>query len=103
MAAMIGLLETVVRTLLILVTGNLFAAPSLILVVKDYDPQNPVHGLLGFTNVMVWWLLAVRALGLARLAKVSFAKAAAWVFGIWVAYSGAMAGFGFAMKAIFSR
>lgn len=102
-AAMIGVLETVVRTLLILVTGNLFASPSLVLWVRNYDPQNPVHGLLPLTNVLVWWLLAVRAVGLARLAAVSFARAAAWVFGIWLLYSVSMVGLGFAMQALFKR
>ncbi len=103
LAAMIGVLETVVRTLLILVTGNLFASPSLVLLVRNYDPQNPVHGLLALTNVLVWWLLAVRAMGLARLAAVSFARAAAWVFGIWLLYSTSMVGLGFAMQALFKR
>ena len=37
---------------------------------------------------MTFWLLAVRAMGLARLSGVSFIKAALWVFGIWAAYTG---------------
>ncbi|HPC61091.1 MAG TPA: hypothetical protein PKX23_10555, partial [Verrucomicrobiota bacterium] len=103
LAAMIDVLETIVRTLLILVTGNLFASPSLVLLLRNYDPQNPVHNLLALTNVLVWWLLAVRAVGLARLAAVSFARAAAWVFGIWLLYSTSMVGLGFAMQALFKR
>src|SRR5207302_9246459 len=46
LANMIGVLEAVVKTLLILVTGNIFASPSLALLVKEFDPQNPVHSLL---------------------------------------------------------
>lgn len=103
LAGMIGVLDSVVRMLLILVMGNLFASPSLALFVKQFDPQDPVHNLLAAVNIMTFWLLAVRAIGLARLSGASFGKAAAWVFGIWVVLTGVMAGFGFAMKALFSR
>lgn len=88
LANMIGVLEVIVKTLLIVGLGNLYASPSLALLVKQFDPQNPVHGLLAAVNVMTFWLLAVRAIGLARLSGASFAKAAVWVFGIWAAYTG---------------
>jgi hypothetical protein len=54
-------------------------------------------------NLMLFWTLAVRAAGLSKLAGVSFAKAAAWVFGIWAGYTGLLTGFGLAMKAIFQK
>jgi Yip1-like protein len=103
LAGMIGVLDSIVRILLILVMGNLFASPSLALFVKQFDPQNPVHGLLAVVNIMTFWVLAVRAIGLARLSGATFGKAAAWVFGIWVLLTGIMTGFGFAMKALFAR
>lgn len=102
-ANMIGLLETVVRILLIFVTGQLFASPSLVLLVKDYDPQKAAHALLGLTNVMLFWLLAVRGIGLARLAKVSVGRAVVWVVVIWAGYTGLLMGWGFGMKALFGR
>ena len=100
---MIGVLGAVVRILLILVTGNIFAAPSLVLLAKDFDPQNPVHGLMGVANVMTLWFLGVAAIGLARLSGTSFMKAAAWVFGIWACYTGLMVGIGFAFQALFAK
>jgi len=100
LANTIGILEAIVKTLLIVGFGNLFASPSLAMLVKDFDPQNPVHSLLALVNVMTFWLLTVRAIGLAKLAGVSFAKAAAWVFGIWAAYTGLFVGFGLAMRAM---
>ena len=103
LSAMISVLDTVIRTLLILVTGNLFAAPGLALLIKDYDPQNPVHAVMGVVNIMTIWLLSVRSIGLARVAGASFAGAAAWVFGIWVSYTGLMLGFGFLMQRLFAR
>jgi len=103
LANMILVLETIVRILLILATGNLFASPSLTLLIKDFDPQNTAHSLLGLTNVIILWLLVVRSIGLARLSGVSLTKALVWVFGIWALFTGLMIGFGFAMRLIFGR
>jgi hypothetical protein len=103
LANMILVLDTVVRTLLILVTGNLFASPSLALAVKDFDPQSTLHGLCALVNVMLFWVLLVRSLGLARLSGASTFKAALWVFGIWAAYTGTLMGLGAALRAVFSH
>jgi len=103
LANMILVLDAVVRTLLILVTGNLFTSPSLVLVVKDYDPQNILHGLCALVNVMLFWALMVRSIGLARLSGASIGKAALWVFGIWAAYTGTLIGLGAAFQAIMSH
>ena len=103
LAAMVSILDAIVRTLLILIMGNLFASPSLALLVKQFDPQNPVHGMLGAVNLMSFWLLAVRAVGLTRLSGVGFGKAAAWVFGAWAVLTSIFMGFGFAMQALFAR
>ena len=64
LANMVSVLEVIVKTLLIVGLGNLYAAPSLVLLVKEFDPQNTVHSLLALVNVMTFWLLAVRAIGL---------------------------------------
>ncbi len=101
LANMVSVLDVIVKTLLIVGLGNLYAAPSLVLLVKDFDPQNTVHALLAIVNVMTFWLLAVRAIGLARLSGASFAKAALWVFGIWAAYTGFFVGLGVLAKAAF--
>lgn len=101
LANMIGVLETVAKTLLIVSLGNLFAAPSLVLLVKEFDPNNTLHGILAVINLMTLWALAVRAIGLARLCGASFGRAAVWVFGIWAAYTAFFIGLGVAMRAIF--
>jgi hypothetical protein len=98
---MILALSVIVKTLLILITGNLFASPSLALVVKDFDPQNPVHSLFVMLDVMVLWLLVVRSIGLARVSGASVGKAAAWIFGIWIAFMGVIIGFGATVRAVF--
>jgi hypothetical protein len=101
LANMILVLETIVRTLLILMTGNLFAAPSLALVVKEFDPQSTIHSLLALVNVMLFWVLIARSIGLARLSGASVGKAAVWIFGIWAAYTGTLIGLGAALRAAF--
>ena len=103
LANMINVLEIILRTLLIVGLGNLYASTSLVLLVKQFDPQNTVHSLLALVNVMTFWLLAVRGIGLARLAGVSFTKAALWVFGVWAAYTGLLVGLAFLAKSAFSR
>jgi hypothetical protein len=103
LANVIVTLGSVVWTLMVLSLNNLYASPSLgLLVINGYDPQSTVHGLLSQVNVMTFWVLAVRAVGLARLGNVSFAKAAACVFGIWFAYTAFFTGLGAGAKALFS-
>jgi hypothetical protein len=99
LANMVTVLDVIVRTLLIVGLGNLYASPGPVLLVKQFDPQNTVHTVLGAVNVITLWLLAVRAIGLARLSGASFAKAAVWVFGIWAAYTGSFIGLGALMQA----
>ncbi len=89
MATMVLILDVIVRTALVLATGNMMAAPSLaLLVLKDFDPKNAVHMLFAFVNVMMLWALLLRSLGLARLSGSSWGKGAVWVFGFWIVVTG---------------
>jgi hypothetical protein len=54
-------------------------------------------------NIMTFWLLAIRAVGLSKLANVSFARAAAWVFGVWFVTSALIYGISTGMQAVFSK
>ena len=101
LANMILVLDIVVRTLLVLITGNVLATLSLSFLAKDIDPQSTVYSLLALVNVMTIWQLAVRSIGLARFTGASMAKAAAWIFGIWIVLSGILVGFGAVVRAAF--
>jgi hypothetical protein len=103
LASMIMVLDTIVRTLLIIVTGNIFAAPSPMLLLKGYDPENTVHVVLGLLNVMTFWGLAVKGIGLARLTNGSTTKAITWVTVIWAACTAVYVGAGAAMRAAFAH
>lgn len=102
LAGMISVLDAIIKTLLIVLLGSVWAAPNPALFLTDFDPQKPVHAILAAVNIMTFWVLAVRASGLARLSGARFGKAAAWVFGVWLTYTALFMGFGFAMQAIFS-
>jgi hypothetical protein len=88
LSKMIDVLGVLIGKLLAIVTSNFMATPSLVLLIKEFDTQNPLHVAAATADVMVLWMLVVRAIGLSKLANVSLAKAAAWVFGIWLTYSG---------------
>jgi hypothetical protein len=101
LANMIGALGEVVRILLVVVLGNLYAAPGLVLLAKNVDPQSPIFMILSVFNLILFWELGVRSVGLARLSGASFGKAAVWVFGIWAAITGLFVGIGLAVRAAF--
>jgi hypothetical protein len=97
-------LEAIVKTLMILATNNVFAGPTLALLLgKSFDPQMTTHGILAALNLMTFWLLAARSSALARLSNISWLKAGACVFGVWVAYTGFFVAVGAAFKALMSR
>ena len=103
LASTIGILEAVVKTLLIFVTGNIMASTSLALLVKDFDPQNTTHAVFSVINVMTIWMLVIRAIGLARITNVNTGRALGWVFGIWISYTAFFWGLGTAVQHIFGK
>jgi hypothetical protein len=103
LVTMIGVLDAVVRTLLVVAMANVFVSPGLMLLIKDWDPQNKVHALLAHVSVFTIWILAIRAIGLGRLSNVSFGRAALWVFGIWAGYTLLFFGVGLAIQQAVSK
>lgn len=89
---MISALSLLVAMLLAVIYGNLAASASPALLVSHFNQQNPVHVGLAMLNVFAIWRLAVISLGLGRVTGATVAKAAAWIFGIWVAFNGFILG-----------
>src|SRR5437867_286095 len=54
-----------------------------VLLVHEFDPANKLHGFLAKLNVFMFWYIALLSLGLAKLCRVAFGKAAIWLFGVW--------------------
>ncbi len=84
LALMISALGGAVRLLLTLNLSQVFAAPSLALVVADFDKTWKGNLMLGAANVFSLWLVGVLSVGLAKLAQVPFLRAAWFVFAAWV-------------------
>lgn len=92
----------VVKGLLCAAMGSMFASPGPILLVKNHDPTNPLHNVLVTLDVFMIWGVLLRAVGLATLSNVSFAKAASWVVGVWVLLTGGMLGFSWGAQKLVS-
>src|SRR5262249_9222174 len=74
LASGIAILDTVVRTLLIVILSNPFASVSLVLLIQNPTYDNKWVGLAALANPLIIWLLTVRAIGLAKLTGVSTGK-----------------------------
>jgi hypothetical protein len=98
LAGMISVLGLIVKSLLIVMLGSLFAGPTPALLLKKFDPMNTWHGVLAALDVFALWAMAVQAYGLAKLTGASYGKAAAWVFGIWLLIAGGMFGVGLVFR-----
>ena len=83
LAASISALESLVRMLLIFGFNNPLASPSMAMLLKNPDPKNGLFMLLSMVNIMTFWALVVRSIGLAKLAGVPTVRVVVWVFGAW--------------------
>ena len=83
LAGTINILGGIVAMLLAVVMGNMAMTPGPVLLVHEFDPANRLHALLAQLNVFMLWYLALLSLGLAKLCRVTFGKAAMWLFGVW--------------------
>lgn len=84
LALMVLALSVVVTSLLVVILGNIHArlAPSFFL--AELNPM----------NLFYLWSTALLALRVAKLGRISFGKAAAWMFGFWVVMRLALIGAG---------
>ena len=79
-------LGTMITVLLTLAMGDASARPALSLFALKIGAGYSTRGALDVLNVFHLWTTAVLAVGLSKLAAVSFGEAAFWVFGYWVAF-----------------
>jgi hypothetical protein len=83
LSLMIGVLGGLVTTLLMVITGSMFANLGPVLFIGEFDAKNKLHLLASSVNVFTLWWLGVFALGLARVSQVAFAKLAVLLYGLW--------------------
>jgi len=128
LASVILLLETVVRNLLQITCGSLFAGPNLALFVvdefhqsslgalltpvasllpesarwADYDIKDLKLQVLAAFDGMVFWGLFVKSVALSRLSGRGLGPALAWIVGLWLAVTSLMMTVGYAMQRLFA-
>ena len=86
LAAMISVLGGVIWMLLAVVMGSPLATPGPVLLIGEINPSNLGHLLLSGLNLVTIWYVGVLAIGLAKLSGASVAKAAVWLYGLWVVF-----------------
>ena len=84
LALMISVLGEVVALALTVNLTKVFATPSLALAAPDFEASRKSYLMLGAANVFSFWLVGVLSVGLAKLARVPFLRAAWFVFAFWV-------------------
>jgi hypothetical protein len=83
LAGTINILGGIVAMLLAVVMGNIAMTPGPVLLVHEFDPTNKLHAFLAQLNVFMLWYIALLSIGLAKLCRVAYGKAAIWLFGVW--------------------
>jgi hypothetical protein len=83
----IGVVESLVTTMMVIAMDSLTATPSLALAVSNFDMQNKLHMALAKVNVFTFWSLAITGIGLAKLFQRDFQKVLFAVVGLWVIWS----------------
>jgi hypothetical protein len=80
---MISALGTIIAMLLAAIYGNPAMKLSPVLLINNFDDHNRVHVLLSSLEVTTLWSLGVLSLGLGQVSGRGFARAAAWIYGLW--------------------
>jgi hypothetical protein len=84
LALMISVLGGVVALALTVNLTRIFATPGLVLAAPDFEATRKSRLMLGAASVFSFWLVGVLSVGLAKLARVPFLRAAWFVFAFWV-------------------
>ena len=87
LALFITVLEHIVTTVLAVTMDNVFASPSLMLLVTGFSAQNSLHLLAAAMNIFTIWYLAVISIGLSRLFQRDLPKVLVLVFSLWLLWT----------------
>ena len=70
LAGMINVLGGLMTMFVVLLKGNVAAAPNAALLLDSFDPANVSHQLLDALNIFTIWFMLVLAIGAVALAKL---------------------------------
>lgn len=81
----IGVLETIMTTIIQVAFENLHATPGLgLAVMNGFSAENKLHVALSKVNIFTIWSLIVTSIGLARLFRKDIPKVMVLVFALWI-------------------
>ncbi|MGB2957400.1 MAG: hypothetical protein WBG01_18330 [Bacteroidota bacterium] len=81
---LVGTLESIVATVLMLMTESIYATPSMaLLVLADFDVENLFHLTLSKLNVFTLWILYLTSMGLSQLYRRDFPKVLVLILSLW--------------------
>jgi len=83
LSSVIGVLDSIVKMLLVLLTDDLAVSLGPALFLRPFDPTNKLHVLLSAISLMTFWHITVLAIALSRLARTSLGKAIGVVYAAW--------------------
>lgn len=87
LATVIGAVDLIIRIPLAILTENPPANLGPVLLLRPFDPTSAMHMALAAVSVVTIWYLAVLSVGLARLARVSWAKAFLVILPVWMFFT----------------
>ena len=80
----VGTIESITATVLMLVTESIYATPSLaLLVLPEFDVENWLHLALSKLNPFTLWILYLTSLGLSLLYMRDFPKVLVLILSLW--------------------
>jgi hypothetical protein len=80
----VGTIESITATILMLVTESLYATPSLaLLVLAEFDVENFIHLALSKLNPFTFWILYLTSMGLSQLYLRDFPKVLVLILSLW--------------------
>ena len=84
---LIGAVESIVTTVMMIGFDSLHATPSLALFVQNFSIENKLDLALAKVNVFTIWSLIVTSIGLSKLFQRDLPKVLVLVFALWVLWS----------------
>jgi len=83
----IGVIESIVTTILMFLTDRVTASPSLALFITDFSIDNKWHMVAAAINIFTFWNLGVVSVGLSRIFQRDFPKVLVLLAALWVIWT----------------
>ncbi|RPI17935.1 MAG: YIP1 family protein [Ignavibacteriae bacterium] len=86
LASIIEALQTIINTVLAIITGNIRANVGLGMIVTPEMAENSLFKILSHLDLFTMWYLIVLGIGLAKVSDLKSSKTMPVVFGLWLVW-----------------